>query len=69
MSVLIEAYFPSESPLSLSGEINANKGSEEDGRSEKSDKKTAEKMENKQRPGFRRQKEREREQERESGKK
>lgn len=34
VSVVIEAYFPSDSPLSLSGEINANKGSEEDGRSE-----------------------------------
>lgn len=39
VSVLIEAYFPSESPLSLSGEINANKGSEEDGRSENGGKK------------------------------
>lgn len=30
----MEAYFPSESTLPLSGEINANKGGEEDWRSE-----------------------------------
>lgn len=30
MCVLMEAYFPSESTLPLSGEINANKGSAED---------------------------------------
>lgn len=35
----MEAYFPSESTLPLSGEINANKGSGEDGGSEKNDKK------------------------------
>lgn len=34
VSILIEAYFPSESTLPLSGEINANKGGEEDWRSE-----------------------------------
>lgn len=39
VSILMEAYFPSESILPLSGEINANKGSGEDRRSEKNDKK------------------------------
>lgn len=40
----MEAYFPSESTLPLSGEINANKESGEDGRSKKNDlKKRAEK--------------------------
>lgn len=39
----MEAYFPSESTLPLSGEINANKGSGEDWRSEKNDKKGMEK--------------------------
>ncbi len=38
VSVLMEAYFPSESTLPLSGEINANKGSGEDWKSEKNDK-------------------------------
>lgn len=32
---LIEAYFPSESTQTLSGEINANKGNKEGRRSEK----------------------------------
>lgn len=40
----MEAYFPSESTLPLSGKINANKESGEDGRSERSDlKRNAEK--------------------------
>lgn len=43
VSILMESYFPSESTLPLSGEINANKGSREDGRSEKNEKKMAEK--------------------------
>lgn len=47
MCVLIEVYFPSESTPLLSGEINANKGGEEDRRSEKNDKKGP-KMKNKQ---------------------
>ena len=57
VSVLMEAYFPSESTLLLSGEINANTGSGEDGRNERNDKKG---LKNKQRPGFKERKERER---------
>lgn len=52
----MEAHFPSESTLPLSGEINANKGSGEDWRSEKNDKKRAGKMQNKQRHGFKKRK-------------
>lgn len=37
VDVLMEACFPSESTLPLSGEINANKGNGEDWRSEKND--------------------------------